>query len=553
MNNNIPHYLQEISSKPRPFLAHEHPTFLDQIKAFSKRLALVRYIKLPYKSKIVESSLLVDVNKILSITNSTNNVSTIGKDTNFLHQHTIGLTHYLLDAYLNHYISQDHTHAYYSGWHGEQGIASDAKEGVARNVPLIASYLVHVHQLLQLSQSEREQQALFGWEDTPINRQRYQDLLVSLTATFKNITDPQHPGYWGELTDYSQVICETHDIALALWISRDLIFNQYPLSVQQQILSWLRNISKVQTVDNNWHLFVVLTELVVADLAQRLATRLGYCTDIVDGYHTNAEFYASIISLERYQRIKEFYSGAGWFRDGAKGDYDYYNSWGFHYSLYWINQIDPHFDSEFITSASTRLAQDLIYLFSPKGVAFFGRSLPYRFACCTGLVVADLLQHQATGSHIRAILQNNNFIAHGALNHGTLTQGLYHADRRLIDPYSGPASVFWSTRPYVLLLYQGTAVNYWATDAKPLPVELGDYQYQVPEIGLTISGTQDTQEVVAHFVHSKYKFNSQTSKLEDQSCWLKLKEFILGRSTRGKNNLLRKGVTTYSSQFNLYL
>ena len=45
----------------------------------------------------------------------------------------------------------------------------------------------------------------------------------------------------------------------------------------------------------------------------------------------------------------------------------------------------------------------------------------------------------------------------------------------------------------------------------------------------------------------------QNACLTRQGIVKQMLERFLGRSTRGKNNLLRKGITTYSSKLNLYL
>ncbi|WP_258318146.1 DUF2264 domain-containing protein, partial [Escherichia coli] len=75
-------------------------------------------------------------------------------------------------------------------------------------------------------------------------------------------------------------------------------------SEQERILCWLQGVNNCKTVDNNWHLFIVLTQQVVLALS---------------GKGENSE--------QRYARVKEFYVGEGWFRDGANGNFDYYNSW----------------------------------------------------------------------------------------------------------------------------------------------------------------------------------------------------------------------------------
>ncbi|VEA76744.1 Uncharacterized protein conserved in bacteria [Salmonella enterica subsp. arizonae] len=77
------------------------------------------------------------------------------------------------------------------------------------------------------------------------------------------------------------------------------------------------------------------------------------------------------VSDEKYERIKEFHVGGGWFRDGAHGNYDYYNAWGFHYSLYWLDQINPEYDPQFIRSCMAEFVTTYRYLMTPQGIPFF--------------------------------------------------------------------------------------------------------------------------------------------------------------------------------------
>lgn len=92
------------------------------------------------------------------------------------------------------------------------------------------------------------------------------------------------------------------------------------------------------------------------------------------------------INIKYYQRIKEFYNDDGWFKDGIDGGYDYYNAWGFYYSLYWLSVIEPDFDKEFISAAIDKFNAGFQYFIGPSGVPLFGRSLCYRLAVTAPLI-----------------------------------------------------------------------------------------------------------------------------------------------------------------------
>ncbi|MCW9716204.1 DUF2264 domain-containing protein [Avibacterium sp. 21-594] len=480
----------------RPYLAHEHPQFQDYWRAFKERLQ--RSIK--RKACFSKTDPLIDKQLKQAFT----------QDSTFSQEKFELLVEYFIRSFF-HYANDDYARADYHGYPSEQGMVSDSIEGAARNYPLLAAYL--------------------HYQSDP-SHPLFQQVQQALSTGFLNATNPNHSGYWGKLKSFQQTICESADFALALWLSKAHIWQHYNASQQQQIIDWLRQINHVQTVDNNWHLFILLVQLVVKDLAG------------IDE-----------INQERYQRIKEFYVGNGWFRDGEKGNFDYYNSWGFHYGLFWLDQIAPDFDRTFIQQSAVQFCQDFHYLFAPQGFAFFGRSLPYRFAAPTALISTMIQQEKTNGQGKRILSQLTHFfIQQHAIQQGNVTQGLFETDRRLVDPYSGAASGLWSLRPFILLLYAGQKIHFWQTAEQPLAIEKQDYDIQIPAINLRIIGTQATQEIIAQFQHQQYpNLPFQQACLQQQNGRMKIIEWLCGRSTRGKNNLLRKGVTTFSSKLSLYL
>lgn len=415
------------------------------------------------------------------------------------------LTDYFTAAFA-HYATDGYARAYYPGLPSILGRDSDSIEGCARNLPLLAVLVnrnegnieVHCEQLRQ---------------------------------AFLNATNPKHRGYWGKLKSYHQTVCEAADFALALWLSRQQVWLHFHVDEQAQILHWLRGIEQVQTVNNNWHLFVVLVQLVIRALSGE-----------------------GEVSQERYEMVKSFYVGEGWFRDGPTGNFDYYNSWGFHYPLFWIDQIAPDFDRAFIHQAAAAFCENYRYLFTPQGFPFFGRSAPYRLAAPAALVSSAIQQGQANGQTSRIVKAvNAHFIRYGAIRGGCLTQGLYQADRRLLDPYSGSASPLWALRVLILLNYSHH-FQWDSVPEMPMEVEKADFDILVASVPLRIIGSQSSLETSVVFLHNEYP---QVSPLErhllSQNSWQQLKERILGRSTRPKNNLIRKGVTTYSSQNTLFV
>lgn len=221
---------------------------------------------------------------------------------------------YVAEAF-NHYAVWDYSHAYYPGVSSQQTARLDAMEGCSRVLPTLAAW-VHSHPDMTVKKS------------TLSNKQL--NMIDWIKSAFLAGTNPNHAGYWGKIENYNQKICESADLALALWLTKEQIWQKLTLDEQKQITVWFSQVNHIKTVDNNWHLFPLTVQLVLKQLTGK---------DHIESY--------------RYERVKEFLVGDGWFRDGANGNYDYYNAWGFYYSLYWLNQVDPDFDPDFIRKKFT--------------------------------------------------------------------------------------------------------------------------------------------------------------------------------------------------------
>ncbi|MCK8565458.1 DUF2264 domain-containing protein [Yersinia ruckeri] len=485
----------EISAKPRPIIPYEHPDAAMYYQLFKQHMIRQWHKKRPYGIHDMR-------------------LQGLFQDPQISLQHLCDyLVRYVAEAF-EHYAVWDHTHAYYPGRPSQQNARIDALEGVSRVLPILAAWL----------------------RNQPAGKGRMADLkggTLDIAAILKQAflagTDPAHRGYWGVLHDYDQRICESADLALALWLCRQSVWDHFTPAQQQQISRWFNQISTVQTVDNNWHLFPLTVQFVMRAL---------------NGFGD--------VSAEKYQRIKEFQVGGGWFRDGARGNYDYYNAWGFHYSLYWLDQIDPEYDRQFIRSCMAEFVSTYRYLITPQGIPFFGRSACYRLAVSAPLLAAA--SHSRDNLHIgeakRALESTlRYFIGNGAMRFGVPTQGLFADDERLVDNYSGPASSFWSLRALNIAWYCADDIGLWTNESRQLPIETQDFSFSIEPIDLFVIGTFETKEVVATF-RSDYTQQQTplTRRLSSPSWPARLKERLIGRAERPKNNLLRKGVTSYSSK-----
>ncbi|MBE0592604.1 MAG: DUF2264 domain-containing protein, partial [Gemmatimonadales bacterium] len=301
--------------------------------------------------------------------------------------------------------------------------------------------------------------------------------VVSLSAALRDGlaagTDPQHPGYWGEPGRFDQRIVEAADIALGLWLARERIWPMLDEVQRARVLDWLRSAAAQQVFQGVWQLFPILIERVV---------------DTLGGSSSQARER----SRTGYERFVTLYRGDGWYFDMPRG-FDYYNAWGIHHALFWIDRIDPAWDPEGIRSRLVEFAGFFRHLFGPHGVPIMGRSLCYRLALPTPVVAASLVAPEriAPGEAMRALDAIwSHYVARGAVDQGRITQGICADDKALLDGYSGPASCLWSLRSLVVAYYAETLRPMFDAPREPLPVERGDFSVRADTPGWTIEGSR---------------------------------------------------------------
>lgn len=408
-----------------------------------------------------------------------------------------------------HYRHSATTRVYYPGWPSIYGADNDGFEGMSRLLPLWAAYTASPLAEAELGQ---QMQAYMLW-------------------VLRQGCDPSSTRYWGSIDHKSTLICEAADIALALWLAREQLWPKLTVTEREQVLQWLKQVSGKQTADNNWHLFVILVEKVIEALEP------GYRGDY----------------QPRYQRIKSFYLGEGCFKDGEGGHFDLYNVWGFHYLLYWLDQIDPQCDPDFIRSGLCQFSRWFKYLFTSEGCPLFGRSLCYRMA----MPVPVLAAHHYAPDQFAAgeglhILDScwSFFIANGALRAGRPTQGVFADDVRWLDPYSGPASSFWGTRSLVLYYHLARDTDWRHTALLPLPGEQQAVAIDVPAAGLRIE--TEPAERLSRVIYTAHQGQFAPARLAYPSVKDKMREWGLGIVQRPANNLLKQGVRVFDSRLAYY-
>jgi hypothetical protein len=381
----------------------------------------------------------------------------------FLHDEPLGerdyagLFRYFVEGWRT-YRSRAGEAAAYPGLPGCSGRRVDEIDGFARLMPLAAAWC-HAGRPPDVS--------LHGGRSLSLPQEFARGLIAG--------TDPHGPAYWGDLTpEDSQRIVLADDIALALWMLRDTAWPLLNAGQQANVVRWLSMMEQRPGKDNNWHLFYVLVD--------RVLYALGHAGRVPS-------------ARRRWERIKSFHLGDGWFRDGPAGRVDYYNAWGFHHSLYWIDQIDPGWDRGFVRDSQRRFLAGYRHLIGPRGFPILGRSIPYRMAMPTPLVLGQSLHPDivSPGEARRALdCTWRYFIQRGAVRHGTVTQGYFGTDPRVVDFYSGPAAPLWSLRSLVAAFARPGEDDFWQAAPEPLPVERQSFDLTFDGPGWRVRGNQRT-------------------------------------------------------------
>ncbi|MEW2403912.1 DUF2264 domain-containing protein [Streptomyces sp. NPDC046862] len=267
-------------------------------------------------------------------------------------------------------------------------------------------------------------------------------------------------GVWPRIEDRGQPLVEAASIALALRLTRPLLWDRLDDAVRQRAAAWLGDALTAEAWPCNWELFPV--------------TVGGFLAEI--GHEAEASHRAIDRGLER---IEQWYLGDGWYTDGDGRKFDYYNGWAMH--LYpvlhaWLANDERLLDL-YGGRLSTHLA-DYAHLFGGDGAPMHqGRSLTYRFATTAPLWLGALtgrtpLTHGQTRRLASGALKY--FLDHGAVDErGLLTLGWHGPDPAVLQGYSGPASPYWASKGFLGLLLPPDH-EVWTAREEPGPVERED-------------------------------------------------------------------------------
>lgn len=339
--------------------------------------------------------------------------------------------------------------------------------------------------------------ALAAW--TASGRQPDLGAREALIAAFRNGTDPDSVDYWlpSPADRQNQRQVEASIVAWSLWTARDAVLAALNQRERNNVAAWLASCCRVPVRNNNWAWFTA----VVQAACRRLA-----------GKFPEFQFDEKWM-LDDLKALDAMAAGeSGWYNDGLKGAaFDYYNSWVFaSHFLYW-NELAGSFYPEFRNRFSERLKNYLeiapYFFASHGGHVLYGRSLIYRWAAVTPLVLAwrqGLWPHSA--GLLRRIVERNilwqwdigAFDASAGKLRETYTRT---GTRDICESYIDGGHPYWGMQAFVFWLIPD-GDPFWTAPEEPLPVEKSDYAIAIPEAGLLVRGARISGQVTLYNVKS---------------------------------------------------
>jgi hypothetical protein len=329
-----------------------------------------------------------------------------------------------------------------------------------------------------------------AWLRNPANPAiiRFQDYEVNLETLLRDAlldgTNTSNPyTYWGDIGHMDQRIVESADIAVAVWMSHERVFNKMSAQEQAQVIGWLAQVDNKGTYTDNWILFTAIT--------QAVRYHLGFPSPLDD--------------LEnRLMQIGEFYRGDGWYVDGPTDEFELYNAWmfGWHYLLWtWIDGDRRPDHRQLVLERGKSFIDGFLYFFGANGsYPAWGRSIVYRFAALAPFSVGyflkiapddpGLLRRLSSGC-IRYFYERGLFDPE---NH-YVRQGFHGNFPPAGEAYISPGSPYWCCHGLFALTFDPDD-PFWTATETPLPVERDDFELVLPSPGLLLSGRKQTGQVL---------------------------------------------------------
>lgn len=252
-----------------------------------------------------------------------------------------------------------------------------------------------------------------------------------------NGTNPDCDEYFGDCRDKDQRFVEMAAFAYGLLFCPKILWEPLADNAKASLCGWLYQINIHEVCDSNWIFFRILVNSALKKLGRK---------------------YSSERLKSDLKRIDEFYISDGWYRDGEKGQKDYYISFAFHfYGLIYAKAMSEDKEySEKFKKRACEFAKTFIYWFADNGEALpYGRSLTYRFAQIAfwSACVFTKTYPFPPGVIKGIIVRNLELWAQSDMfdySH-LLTVGYKYQNQIMAENYNAYGSPYWSLKAFAFL------------------------------------------------------------------------------------------------------
>lgn len=251
-----------------------------------------------------------------------------------------------------------------------------------------------------------------------------------------NGTNPEHPDYWGDISDIDQRQVELAAIGFSLRIAREHIWDPLDEAAKARVAAYLLAGRDHEFVNSNWKFFRILIDLGLdhVDVRPDPSGRIAYLDDI------------DTFAMER-----------GWYRDGPIRSADHYIPFAFHYYglLYATLSVDGERSARYRARARD-FAQAIRHWYAADGAALpFGRSLTYRFAHAGfwGALAYANLEALPWGEIKGYYLRNLRWWASQPIfeRDGVLSIGYAYPNLLVSEGYNSADSPYWAMKAFLPL------------------------------------------------------------------------------------------------------
>jgi hypothetical protein len=323
-----------------------------------------------------------------------------------------------------------------------------------------------------------------------------------------NGTNPNHPEYWGEISDTDQRQVELAAIGWALACLPQHIWDPLDETAKQNLTTYLVQGRNMAYPECNWKFFRILVDI---------------------GLRRVGAAYDEKLTNEAFEDVERYYIKDGWYRDGdPKGELlriDYYNPFAMHlYGLLYAVACPEDKDRcQRYRERARKFALQYSNFFADDGACVpYGRSLTYRFACGSfwgalayadeqplpwGTVKGFYMRHLRWWSE-KPISSNNTNL---------LSIGYGYPNTFMSEGYNSACSPYWAMKAFIPLALPATH-PFW--QAKELPLEIPEKPIPLDVTGMVAQHSKNNSVLLVsgperkhmRFVAEKYNKFAYSSR-----------------------------------------